>query len=301
MFEVFFFLYSNNILILIITFSAPFSRRKVVAFVLLLDILRRRGGRRRRLHWVHPLNQRRRQQGYFYHLVAELRLDSQRHQQYFRMSAEKMDELLSLIGNELTRQSTDNRSALEPKQRLAVALRYLASGDSLISLAFSYRLGHTAVINSVQMVCAAIEKTMVNRYLPRLTTDTWREVAERFWEKWNFPNCMGALDGKHIMIQAPPRSGSHFMNHEKTFSIVLLALVDADYRFRYIQVGDFGRTSDGGVYAESDLGVGMANGTLQIPQSISLPDAAHLGNVPHVMKMSRCSWRLRNWGEKWHR
>uniref|UniRef100_A0A8D3C299 DDE Tnp4 domain-containing protein n=1 Tax=Scophthalmus maximus TaxID=52904 RepID=A0A8D3C299_SCOMX len=205
------------------------------------------------------------------YLVAELRLDSQRHHQYFRMSAEKMDELLSIIGPEVTRQNTNYRAAIEPKQRLAVGLRYLASGDSLISLAFNYRLGHTTVMNSVHMVCAAIEKVMMQTFLPRPTEDTWKEVAQRFWEKWNFPNCLGAIDGKHIVIQAPPLSGSLYFNYKKTFSIVLLALVDADYRFRCIQVGDFGRRSDGG------------NNTLHVPPRTSLPGAAQLGDVPHVM------------------
>lgn len=159
----------------------------------------------------------------------------------------------------------------------------MASGDSLVSLAFNYRLGHTTVINSVHMVCAAIEKKMMAKFLPRPTQDTWKEVAQRFWEKWNFPNCLGALDGKHVVIQAPPLSGSQYFNYKKTFSIVLLALVDADYRFRCIQVGDFGRTSDGGVYAGSDLGRGMDNKTLHVPPSVSLPGAAHLGDVPYAM------------------
>ncbi len=72
---------------------------------------------------MHPLNLRRRQQRDFYHLVAELRLDSQCHHQYFWMSVEQMDVLLSLIGPELTRQSTNYRAAIKPKQRLAVGLR----------------------------------------------------------------------------------------------------------------------------------------------------------------------------------
>ncbi|XP_056090844.1 uncharacterized protein LOC130070464 [Rhinichthys klamathensis goyatoka] len=194
-----------------------------------------------------------------------------------------MDELLSIIGPELTRQSTNYRVAIEPKQRLAVGLRYLASGDSMVSLAFSYRLGHATVMNSVHMVCAAIEKVMMESFLPRPTQDTWKEVAQGFCEKWNFPNCLGAIDGKHIIIQAPPLSGSQFFNYKKTFSIVLLALVDADYRFRFIQVGDFGRTCDGGVYASSDLGRGMETNTLHVPPSTSLPGAAHLGDVPFVM------------------
>ena len=69
------------------------------------------------------MNQRRREQGAFHHLVAELQLDSQRHHEYFRMSVVQMEELLSMIGPELTRQSTNYRAAIEPKQRLAVGLR----------------------------------------------------------------------------------------------------------------------------------------------------------------------------------
>ncbi|KAG1946513.1 hypothetical protein F2P79_013391 [Pimephales promelas] len=160
---------------------------------------------------------------------------------------------------------------------------YFTSGDSLVSLAFSYRLGHRTVVNSVHMVCAAIEKFMMGRFLPRPTQDTWREVAQGFWDKLNFPNCLGAIDGKHVVIQPPPRSGSQYFNYKNTFSIVLLALVDADYRFRVIQVGDFGRTSDGGVYAGSDLGRGMESRTLHVPPSTSLPGAAQLGDMPFVM------------------
>ncbi|CAL8311442.1 unnamed protein product [Gadus morhua 'NCC'] len=67
---------------------------------------------------------------------------------------------------------------MEPEMSKAVAMKcqgcwtdprtgltegYMASGDSLVSLAYSYRLGHTKVRNSVHMVCAAIEKTMMER------------------------------------------------------------------------------------------------------------------------------------------
>ncbi len=62
------------------------------------------------------------------------------------------------------------------------------------------------------------------------TKDTWKEVAKGLWDKWNFPSCLSAIDGKHITIQAPSSSGSQYFNYKETFSTVLLALVDADYR-----------------------------------------------------------------------
>lgn len=76
----------------------------------------------------------------------------------------------------------------------------------------------------------------------------WLEVAQQYEESWNFPHCIGAMDGKHIHLQAPINSGSNFFNYKSTFSIVLLALVDADYNFLYADVGCQGRISDGGVF-----------------------------------------------------
>ena len=54
-----------------------------------------------------------------------------------------------------------------------------------------------------------------------------------------------------------------------------MALVDSNYRFRVIQVGDLGRTSNGGVYAGSALGRGMAGNTLNvITHHVMVGDAA---------------------------
>lgn len=102
------------------------TRRKVLSLALLCAMEedneeRARG--RGRLHWVHPINQQRQEQGDFHHLVAELQLDNKKHHRYFRMSADQLDHLLSVIGPELTRQTTNFRAPIDPKQRLAVALR----------------------------------------------------------------------------------------------------------------------------------------------------------------------------------
>ena len=83
--------------------------------------------------------------------------------------------------------------------------------------------------------------------------EKWLSVAKEFEEKWQFPNCVGAIDGKHVPLINPFNSGSSYVNYKSFFSIVLLVLVDADYKFLYVNVGCQGCISDGGVIKNSEL------------------------------------------------
>ena len=62
------------------------------------------------------------------------------------------------------------------------------------------------------------------------TPGEWREVARDYQEIWDFPHCIGALDGKHVVMQKPIRSGSTYHNYKGSESLVLMALVDANLR-----------------------------------------------------------------------
>ena len=103
------------------------------------------------------------------------------------------------------------------------------------------------------------------------TPEGWRAIADRFEEKWQFPNCLGALDGKHVTIRPPPNTGSVFFNYKHTFSLVLLALVDADYRFIYVDVGANGRVADSGVFRQSSLDQALHDNMLGLPEPAALP------------------------------
>lgn len=107
--------------------------------------------------------------------------------------------------------------------------------------------------------------------MPVPNEEKWDDIAKEFWTKWQFPNCIGALDGKHITIQAPNNSGSLYWNYKKTYSIVLLALVDAFYNFIAIDVGAYGKNSDGGILVNSNLGKSLENDALNVPKSKTLP------------------------------
>lgn len=84
-------------------------------------------------------------------------------------------------------------------------------------------------------------------------------------EKWNYPCCIGAIDGKHVAIQQPSSSGSEFFNYKHFFSVLLLALVDANYKFIYANVGASGRAGDAGVYNESTLKKAACSNMVNLP------------------------------------
>ncbi|XP_050501018.1 uncharacterized protein LOC126880978 [Diabrotica virgifera virgifera] len=102
------------------------------------------------------------------------------------------------------------------------------------------------------------------------TNESWYFIAKQFNDKWNFPNCVGAMDGKHISIQAPINSGTDFFNYKSFFSIVLFAVVDANYNFIYANVGCQGRISDGGVFNDSYFKECLEENTLNLPPACSL-------------------------------
>jgi len=56
------------------------------------------------------------------------------------------------------------------------------------------------------------------------------------------------MDGKHIVIRCPSKSGSEFYNYKKDYSVILLATVDAYYKFIYSDVGTNGRVNDALVF-----------------------------------------------------
>lgn len=95
--------------------------------------------------------------------------------------------------------------------------------------------------------------------------EEWKRVAKLFNDKWNYPNCVGAIDGKHINIQAPVHSGTEYFNYKGFFSIVWLAVVDANYNFIYANVGCQGRISDVGVFNSSFFKKCLDDNTMHLP------------------------------------
>lgn len=86
-------------------------------------------------------------------------------------------------------------------------------------------------------MCTTIWSKLRETYMKIPSTEEWIMIANNFESAANFPLCLGAIDGKHIRVVKPEESGSMFLNYKHFFSIVLMAVVDANYNFIYIDVG----------------------------------------------------------------
>ena len=97
------------------------------------------------------------------------------------------------------------------------------------------------------------------------TQTQWQDIQGKFMTKWQFPQCIGAMDGKHVRITCPRNAGSQYFNYLGFHSFVLFALVDAEYKFLYFEVGAPGRVGDSTIWNASKLKRALESGYLQTP------------------------------------
>ena len=99
-----------------------------VVIALLLKKRSRRHSRNRKV-WVREWVKNRQRFGAYHQLVQELRLaDSSTYRNFLRMDVPTFDELLKMVGPLITYQDTNMRQAISPGERLALTLRFLATG-----------------------------------------------------------------------------------------------------------------------------------------------------------------------------
>ncbi|CAH2001490.1 unnamed protein product [Acanthoscelides obtectus] len=224
--------------------------------------------KRKRSIWVKKWMEDRNKYGHM-PLLKELRQDyPSDFKNYLRMDFDTFNILLELISPIISKQNTKMRESISAEERLAATLRYLATGRSYEDLKFSTGISPSSLCYIIPETCKAIYQVLKETYLklPK-TKDDWCQVASDFKNQWQFINCGGALDGKHIRIVPPPHSGAQYYNYKNFYSIVLLALVNANYEFIYIDVGKNGRHSDGGILEYTEFYDKLTKGQLHLPNN----------------------------------
>lgn len=189
-----------------------------------------------------------------------------------RMDVNSFRHLVEVTSPRIVKRNTRMRSPISPSERLALTLRFLATGETFRSLEFQFRVSRTAISYIVLEVCEAILSEL-RALCPQFpfTEEEWKAIEMKFSERWNFPHCVGALDGKHVVMQACGQ-GSLLCNYKGSHSIVLMVLAGPSYVIIWCNVGVNGRVSDGGVWNRTDLCDALENGKVNLPMPQPLPN-----------------------------
>jgi len=154
------------------------------------------------------------------------------------------------------------------------------------------------IVSVVPEVCAAIyDHYHETAFKCPTTEEEWKEGTQGFSEKLNFHHCCGCIDGKHVRMQASPHSGSLFYKYKGFYSVIMLALVDANYKFMYVDVGAYGADSDAEIFRECGLYHTLEHDEAGLPPSEPLPGGDTY--VPYFL-VGDDAFALRSWMMKPH-
>ncbi|KAL0870611.1 hypothetical protein ABMA27_005572 [Loxostege sticticalis] len=207
------------------------------------------------------------------HMNLLRQLEPQEFKMFMRMERDCFILLLNLVKPLIKKSDSSNyRESIPAEERFVATLQYLITGRCLRNLQFSTVISHQLLSKIIPETCEAIIKVLnENIRLPE-TEEEWLIEAEQFEKLWQFPHCLGSMDGKHVEIQKPANSGSLFFNYKGYFSIILFAIVNANYEFLYIHTGTNGSASDGGVLKSTKFYEKLINEQLNLPQDKEFND-----------------------------
>ena len=192
------------------------------------------------------------------------------------MSKEKFDILLSLVGLLLTKRHyfSRQRSEITPADRLAVTLRYLPTGNSQVSLSFNFRIGRSTICGIVRETSQAIWDALKTLYVRAPSNQQeLNGISDQFAGQWNFRNCIGADDGKHIVVQAPSNSVSVSLIQRNTLDRLdgCVRYILSFYPRRYWRCGSAYIVMVECFPTIYTFGKADIEGTLPLPPDCSLP------------------------------
>lgn len=148
-------------------------------------------------------------------------------------------------------------------------------------LHYTFRIGHTTISTIIRMTCEKLWEVLMFECFPVINTELLEEISQKFYKYANFPHCVGAIDGKHIRIIKPDNSASTYYNYKDFFSFVLMAVVDADYCFVFVDIGAPGSNADSTIFKNTTFWNALNSNSIKLPNEKILPGST-LPPVPYV-------------------
>lgn len=234
-----------------------FRRFRLHRRLLMALALRHRRARiNRRRIWVYPRPQ---------HWLEEMLNNRVLHslwKKHFRVSRGTFDYICGIVSHDIQRQNTRLRRAIPVQKRVAVALWRLGSGNSFRSTAITFGIGKASAVKICHSFSEAINRSMNEFISLPADENEVKETINRFEEKVNFPQVVGAIDGTHVEIKAPLVNPADYFNRKQKYSIVTQAVVDSRLMFMDVSTGWPGSIHDARVLRLSRIFREIENGNI---------------------------------------
>lgn len=169
------------------------------------------------------------------------------------MSKDTFSYLCEKLGPSIEHQDTSMRKAVGVGRRVGITLWCLATCSEYRTIGHLFGVARSTVCVIVHETCAAIVNVLLEEYISFPTGSKLARVLEGFKDKWNVPQCAGAIDGSHIPVRPPACHHTDYYNRKGWYSVILQAVVDHNYLFLDVMVGWPGSVHDARVLANSKL------------------------------------------------
>lgn len=179
-------------------------------------------------------------------------------QSVFKMSRRTFDYICSLAEEHMQPKSANyvfsSGMPMSLHEQVALALRRLSSGNSLISVGDSFGAHHSTVSQVTWRFIEAIEEKGLH-HIRWPSTEDMAAIKSKFGKIQGLPNCCGAIDSTHItmMLSSSEQTADVWLDQNKNHSMVLQAVVDPDMRFRDVVTGLPGKLNENSVLQSSTL------------------------------------------------
>ncbi|KAI4334494.1 hypothetical protein L6164_019178 [Bauhinia variegata] len=177
----------------------------------------------------------------------------------FKISRKTFQYICSLVKEDMEGKSAHfvftNGKSMALYDQVAVALRRLGSGESLVTIGDSFGLNHSTVSQVTWRFVESMEQRGLHHLQWPCTEEEMTAIKYKFEKIRGFPNCCGVIDATHITmcLSASEPSTNVWLDHEKNHSMILQAIVDPDMRFRDIVTGWPGKMKEWSVFESSNF------------------------------------------------
>ena len=171
----------------------------------------------------------------------------------FRVSRATFEYLCIKLRPFISKSDTVMRKAVTTEKRVALTLWFLATGSEYRTIGHLFGIAKSTVCVATKEVCTYIVDKLLPEYIRMPQANALKEVVSSFASEYNFPQCVGAVDGTHIPITSPQECPADYFNRKGWHSVIMQGTVNNRGLFIDVYIGWPGRVHDARVFVNSSL------------------------------------------------